>query len=90
MLLKWNNSTNQKSSIPLLQPFSYAFSCHNLNNGQESPTMTKLCRQAAYLRSIKLRRLKLADVILSGDVRLAHEQLGLVAFAVNRPKNDKG
>lgn len=51
--------------------------------------MAILFAEAIYLRLMELRRLKCADVIVPGDVRLAHEQLGLAAFFLHSPKIGK-
>lgn len=51
--------------------------------------MAILCSQATYLSSIEFRLLKLADVILLGDVRMSHEPFGPTAFVVQSPNNDK-
>lgn len=90
LLLKWKNSTIHKSAIPLLQPFEHAFAFHSIRSGRKYPELAILCSQAAYIRSIELRRLRWADVGFPGDVRLAHEPGGSAAFVVHSPKNDKG
>lgn len=90
LLFKWKKRTIQKSAITLIQPFGHAFDFPIVKSGRKSPALAILCAAASYLRSIELRRLRSMDVILPGDVWLAHEQSRSAAFVVHSPKNDKG
>lgn len=54
--------------------------------GQKYPAVAILCAQAAYIRSIELRRLKWTNVVMPGDLLLVHEPLGTAALVVLGPK----